>query len=252
MDANFHRMKQPIILQLPTLPVEKMLLYQRITPDTHSWKERKGKYQNKCIKIIIITNLNHLLKSTIVQFRIYQNRWIKMKKTDLYRVNLNLKHSGENSHPSVCCVLLLINTFLLVFVNIFLQLEANPVQMRLLYYYPAVLVNLKLDYYKSIFLHLHHTELWNHPWSLFLPLENDKVACLGPHTQNVLVTRDANEETNKNIAFLIKQDGWYFCSWFNGELVNKFCHWNFYPHLGVFQKNREHLFNYWPRPRAWH
>ena len=31
--------------------------------------------------------------------------------------------------------------------NIFLQLEANPVQMRLLYFYPAVLVNSKLDHY---------------------------------------------------------------------------------------------------------
>ena len=31
--------------------------------------------------------------------------------------------------------------------NIFLQLEANPVQMRLLYFYPAVLVNLKLDHW---------------------------------------------------------------------------------------------------------
>ena len=31
--------------------------------------------------------------------------------------------------------------------NIFLQLEANPVQMCLLYFYPAVLVNSKLDYY---------------------------------------------------------------------------------------------------------
>ena len=70
-----------------------------------------------------------------------------MQKTHLYRVNLYLKRSGENSHPSVCCFLLLINTFLLVFVNIFLQLEANPVQMRLLYNYPVVLVNSKMDYY---------------------------------------------------------------------------------------------------------
>ena len=45
--------------------------------------------------------------------------------------------------------------------NIFLQLEANPVQMRLLYFYPAVLVNSKLDYHGPIQLnneiqaHLH-------------------------------------------------------------------------------------------------
>ena len=32
--------------------------------------------------------------------------------------------------------------------NIFLQLEANPVQMCLLYFYPAVLVNSKLDHYR--------------------------------------------------------------------------------------------------------
>ena len=30
--------------------------------------------------------------------------------------------------------------------NIFLQLEANPVQMHLLYFYPAVLVNSTLDH----------------------------------------------------------------------------------------------------------
>ena len=70
----------------------------------------------------------------------------KIQMTHLYRVNFKLKRSGENSHPSVCCFLLLINTFLLVFVNIFLQLEANPVQMRLWYFYPAVLVNSKLDH----------------------------------------------------------------------------------------------------------
>ena len=69
-----------------------------------------------------------------------------MQKTPLYRVNLNLKRIGENSHPSVCCFLLLINIFLLVFVNSFLPLEANPVQMRLLYFYPAVLVNSKMDH----------------------------------------------------------------------------------------------------------
>ena len=34
--------------------------------------------------------------------------------------------------------------------NIFLQLEANPVQMCLLYFYPAVLVNSKLDYCSKI------------------------------------------------------------------------------------------------------
>ena len=53
----------------------------------------------------------------------------KIQKKHLYRVNLNLKRIGENSHPSVCCFLLLINTFLLVFENIFFPLEANPVQM---------------------------------------------------------------------------------------------------------------------------
>ena len=79
-----------------------------------------------------------LIINVIVQLRIHQNRWIKIQKTRVYRVILNLKRSGENSLPSVCCFLLLINTFLLVFVNIFLQLEANPVQMRLLYFYPAV------------------------------------------------------------------------------------------------------------------
>ena len=73
----------------------------------------------------------------------------KNTKTHLYRVNLNLKRSSVNSHPSVCCFLLLINTFLLVFMNIFLQLEANPVQMCLLYFYPAVLVNSKLEQFGS-------------------------------------------------------------------------------------------------------
>ena len=86
-------------------------------------------------------------------FNIHQKRSIKIQKTHLCRVNLNLKRSGENSHPSVCCFLSsLINTFLLVFVNIFLQLEANPVQMRLLYFYPAVLVNSKLDYSDSVII----------------------------------------------------------------------------------------------------
>ena len=83
----------------------------------------------------------------MIQFRIHENRWIKIQKTHLYRVNLNLERGGENSHPFVCCFLLLINTFLLVFVNIFLQLEVDPVQMRLLYFYPASLVNSKLEYY---------------------------------------------------------------------------------------------------------
>ena len=46
---------------------------------------------------------------------------------------------------------LLINIFLLVFVNIFLQLEANPAEMRLLYSYPAVLVYSKLDFFLSVF-----------------------------------------------------------------------------------------------------
>ena len=81
--------------------------------------------------------------NAIVQFRIHQNRRIKIQKTHSDRVNLNLKRSGENSHPAVCCFLLLINAFLLVFVNILLQLEANRVQMCLLYFYPAVLVNSK-------------------------------------------------------------------------------------------------------------
>ena len=89
----------------------------------------------------------------MVQFRIQQN-WIKIQRTYLYRVNLNLKRGGENSHPFVCCFLLLINTFLLVFLNIFLQLEVNPAQMRLLYYYPAGLVNSKLDYYLSVLCEL--------------------------------------------------------------------------------------------------
>ena len=83
----------------------------------------------------------------MVQFRIHQNRWIKIQGTHLYRVNLNLKLGDENFHPFVCCFLLLINTFLLVFVNIFLQLQVNPAKMRLLYFYPAALVNSKLDYY---------------------------------------------------------------------------------------------------------
>ena len=43
----------------------------------------------------------NLEKKVIVQFRIHQNRWIKIQQTHLYRVNLNLKRSGENSHPSV-------------------------------------------------------------------------------------------------------------------------------------------------------
>ena len=65
----------------------------------------------------------------------------------IYRVNLNLERGGENSHPFMCCFLLLINAFLLVFVNIFLQLEANPVQMHLLHFYlVAVLVSSKLGY----------------------------------------------------------------------------------------------------------
>ena len=92
----------------------------------------------------------------IVQFRIHQNRWIKIQKTHLYRVNLNLKGSGKNSHPSVCCFLLLINTFLPVFVNIFLHLEADPVQMRLLHFCPAVLVNSKLDHYCSLLPYVTH------------------------------------------------------------------------------------------------
>mgnify|MGYP007058304242 CR=1 FL=1 len=66
----------------------------------------------------------------------------------IYSVNLNLEHGGENSHPFMCCFLLLINAFLLVFVNIFSQLknEANPVQMHLLYFYLAVLMSSKLGY----------------------------------------------------------------------------------------------------------
>ena len=74
-------------------------------------------------------NIYQPILTRIVQFRIHQNRWIKIQKKHLYRVNLNLKRIGENSHPSVCCFLLLINTFLLVFENIFFPLEANPVQM---------------------------------------------------------------------------------------------------------------------------
>ena len=77
----------------------------------------------------------------MVQFRIQQNRWIKIPKTHLYRVNLNLERGGENSQLFVCCFLLLINTFLLVFVNIFLQLKVTPVQMLLLYFHSAGLVN---------------------------------------------------------------------------------------------------------------
>ena len=85
----------------------------------------------------------------MVQFRIHQNHSIQIQHTRLYRVNLNLKCSSENSHPFVC-FLLLINTFLLVFVNDFFQLEVNPVQMHLLYFYLAVLVNSKLDYCRTI------------------------------------------------------------------------------------------------------
>ena len=81
---------------------------------------------NLTVTIIMVPNSFRIPATylPIVQFRIHQNRWIKIQKTHLYRVNLNLKRSGENSHPSVCCFLLLINTFPLVFVNIFLQLEA--------------------------------------------------------------------------------------------------------------------------------
>ena len=71
-----------------------------------------------------------------------------MQKIHLYRVSLNLERGQENSHL-LSIVFLLINTFLLVFVNIFLQFEVNPVQVRLLYFYPAVLVNSKLDYLET-------------------------------------------------------------------------------------------------------
>ena len=37
------------------------------------------------------------------------------------------------------------STFLLVFLHISLQIETNPVNMRLKYFYSAVLVNSKLD-----------------------------------------------------------------------------------------------------------
>ena len=67
-------------------------------------------------------------ESIMVQFRIHQNRRIKIQKTRLYRVNL--KRGGQNSHPFVCSFHLLINAFLLVFLNIFLQLEDNPLQIR--------------------------------------------------------------------------------------------------------------------------
>lgn len=85
----------------------------------------------------------------MVQFHIHQNHSIQIQHTRLYRVNLNLKCGSKNSHPFVC-FLLLFNTFLLVFVNNFFQLEVNPVQMHLLYFYLAVLVNSKLDYCRTI------------------------------------------------------------------------------------------------------
>ena len=77
-------------------------------------------------------------------------------KTTQYKYN-TLVYTGLTSTWSVAarilallCFLLLINTFLLVFVNDFFQLEVNPVQMHLLYFYLAVLVNLKLDYCRTI------------------------------------------------------------------------------------------------------
>ena len=48
-----------------------------------------------------------------------------MQKIHLYRVSLNLERGQENSHL-LSIVFLLINTFLLVFVNIFLQFEVSP------------------------------------------------------------------------------------------------------------------------------
>ena len=123
----------------------------------------------------------------IVQFRIHQNRWIKIQKTYLYRVNLNLKRCGENSHLSVHRFLLVINTFLLVFVNIFLQLEANPVQTRLLHFYPVVLVNSKLDHYMYFWTEVDTDVTYIYLFPYLIPAQLQHRHCLLPAVFRPLV-----------------------------------------------------------------
>ena len=69
-------------------------------------KEREKQNTSRLIREVIISPLANSPKP--------RN---KIQKTNLNRVNLNLERGGENSYPFVCFILL-VNTFLLVFVNI--------------------------------------------------------------------------------------------------------------------------------------